>query len=406
MHERPETHENRAPCAGSRRARRQRPACALLLLCLALLAVVWIGPAVLLPGAHGERAATGSQPASANPPAHATREAHASQSAPANPGAHPTQEPHASQPAPGTPGKPAPSHAGHAAAGHAADEHGAHEAHPELPNLIGVLYRAVAGEEGAAPGWLVALHHFEDLFFALLAAGLLILIVRLAIRRMNPRDPVAPQGRLQTAVELLFGGFRDFVLGILGPEGARYVPFLGTLFLYIWCMNLFGLVPLMKSPTAVLNTTGALAVCVFGYVQWTGMRRLGPLGYLRHLAGDPQDLVGWILVPLMLPLHIISEFAKPVSLALRLFGNILGEDVLLGVFAGLGVAALAFSGLPAGLPLHLPFILLALLMSTVQALVFTLLSTIYIMQVLPHDASHASEEVGPQAAAEEGTPAA
>jgi len=77
-----------------------------------------------------------------------------------------------------------------------------------------------------------------------------------------------------------------------------------------------------------------------------------------------------------------------VSLSLRLFGNILGEDVLIGIFAGLGVAVVAFLKLPVGLPLHLPFILLALLMSTVQALVFTLLSTVYIMQVLPHEGGH------------------
>ena len=80
-----------------------------------------------------------------------------------------------------------------------------------------------------------------------------------------------------------------------------------------------------------------------------------------------------------------SVLAKPVSLSLRLFGNITGEDVLIAVFAMLGVAVLGFLHLPVGLPLHLPFILLALMMSTVQALVFTLLSAIYIVQVLPHE---------------------
>lgn len=285
--------------------------------------------------------------------------------------------------------------------------HADHEAHPELPHLVGLIYRAAGGGDAAAPGWLALLYRFQDIFYALLSAGVILLLVRLAIRRMDPRKSGKRPGRLQMVIELIFGGFRDLVVGILGPGGARYVPFLGTLFLYIWFMNLFGLVPLMKSPTAVLNTTAALAICVFGYVQWTGFRRLGPLNYLRHLAGDPRDLVGWVMVPLMLPLHVISEFAKPVSLALRLFGNILGEDVLLGVFAGLGVAALAFSGLPIGLPLHLPFILLALLMSTVQALVFTLLSTIYIMQVLPHDEGHDAAVTAPAVVAgDEGTSAA
>ena len=163
--------------------------------------------------------------------------------------------------------------------------------------------------------------------------------------------------------------------------------------------------------SSALNTTAALAVCVFLYVQWTGLRRLGPVKYVKHLAGDPQDVVGWCMVPLMLPLHIISELAKPVSLALRLFGNILGEDVLIGVFAGLGIAVLAFVHSPVGVPLHLPFVLLALLMSTVQALVFTLLSTIYIMQVLPHEEAEPEQEANGALAAGSsaevaGTPAA
>jgi F-type H+-transporting ATPase subunit a len=87
----------------------------------------------------------------------------------------------------------------------------------------------------------------------------------------------------------------------------------------------------------------------------------------------------------MLPLHLIEEVAKPVSLSLRLFGNIMGEDVLLGIFTVLGVGLLAFMKLPLGIPLHLPFIFLAMLMSTIQALVFTLLATIYFSQMLPHE---------------------
>ncbi|MFH1144509.1 MAG: F0F1 ATP synthase subunit A [Candidatus Eisenbacteria bacterium] len=282
--------------------------------------------------------------------------------------------------------------AGHseaAAAGHGEDHP------PELPSLVHLLHKAFTRPAApgappvAAPPWLRVLYRFQDVFYALLAALVIIVVARIGSRRMQPIP-----GRAQNVVEAFVDGFRTFILDILGPSGEPYVPFLGTLFLYIWFMNLFGLIPLMRSPTSALSTTAALAICVFLYVQWIGMRRLGPLRYLRHLAGDPQDVVGWAMVPLMLPLHVISEIARPVSLSLRLFGNILGEDVLIGVFAGLGIAVLAFLHLPFGLPLHLPFILLALLMSTVQALVFTLLSTIYIMQVLPHE-EHAGEKPAP-----------
>jgi F-type H+-transporting ATPase subunit a len=290
--------------------------------------------------------------------------------------------------APAAPGHAAPpageGGAGPEGGGHGGGHEGGHEERPpELPNLIHLLYVTLGGEEGTAPGWLNLLYRFQDVFFAVFVALLIILIVRLGTRRMA----LIPGGA-QNVVEMFIDTFRTFILGILGPAGERYVPFLGSLFVYIWFMNLIGLVPLMKSPTSSLSTTAALAVCVFLYVQSIGIRQLGVIGYLRHLAGDPQDAIGWGMVPLMLPLHIIGELAKPVSLSLRLFGNILGEDVLIGVFAILGVGVLAFTKLPVGLPLQLPFVLLALLMSTVQALVFTLLSTIYITQMLPHDEGH------------------
>jgi F-type H+-transporting ATPase subunit a len=152
-------------------------------------------------------------------------------------------------------------------------------------------------------------------------------------------------------------------------------------------MNIAALFPGMMSPPGGpygINTTIALAICVFIYVQYTGVRRLGLAGYLDHLAGQPRDVIGWVLVPLNLPIHIIGELAKPMSLSLRLFGNITGEDVLLAVFVGLGVAALSWTGLPVGLPLHLPFFFMALLVSLIQALVFSLLSSIYLLMMLPH----------------------
>jgi len=177
----------------------------------------------------------------------------------------------------------------------------------------------------------------------------------------------------------------SFVSGVLGKHGRQFTPFLGTLFVYILLMNFLGLFPVMKSPTSSINTTVALAICVFLYVQYTGIRRLGIVGYLDHLCGQPRDLVAIIMVPLMLPLHIMEELAKPLSLSLRLFGNVTGEDVLIAIFVGLGVASLGFLHLPIGLPLQVPFIFLALLTSTIQALVFTLLSTVYFSMMLPHE---------------------
>ena len=103
------------------------------------------------------------------------------------------------------------------------------------------------------------------------------------------------------------------------------------------------------------------------------------------MAGEPRNAFGWILgIVILFPVHLIGEFAKPFSLAVRLFGNITGEDVLVAAFVGLGITALAFAGSPIGLPLNVPFILLGMLLSTIQAFVFTVLSTIYILLMLPH----------------------
>jgi F-type H+-transporting ATPase subunit a len=264
-------------------------------------------------------------------------------------------------------------------AGRPTGEHGAeHEPHYHLPSFVDLIVRALPGGPEGAIGRLVVL--FQPTIFGLLAALFIALVVGTTSRSMK----LIP-GRLQMAVESLIGGLDGFIRGVLGPDGGRYVPFLGTLFIYIWLMNVMGLVPFLMSPTSKYHMTAALAATVFLYVQYTGFRRNGPGRYLFHLAGEPRDIIGWSMVPLMLPLHVIGEFAKPLSLSLRLFGNIFGEDTLIAVFAILGVGVLSFLNVPVGLPLHVPFVFLALLLGTIQALVFTLLSTIYFALVLPHE---------------------
>ena len=112
------------------------------------------------------------------------------------------------------------------------------------------------------------------------------------------------------------------------------------------------------------------------------------------MAGNPRTVVEWGLVPLLLPIHLLGELAKPVSLSCRLFGNIFGEDMLLVGFATLGIGAMSamhLGAVPFGLPLQFIFLFLALLTSFVQALVFAMLSTIYFLLMLPHDHGHEAE---------------
>jgi len=253
-----------------------------------------------------------------------------------------------------------------------------HQGAPELPNFITLLY-----DKYGKVAFVKFLHHWENIIFSLLIVLIISVVAYLASRRST----LIP-GRLQNLVEMAVEGLDNFICGILGPKGRRFTPFLGTLFVYILCMNFFGLVPGMKSPSSSLNTTVALAICVFLYAQYTGIKSFGFLGYLSHLAGEPKDVVGWVMVPLNLPIHIMEELIKPLSLSMRLFGNIFGEDILIAVFVGLGVASLSFLHLPIGLPFQVPFIFLALLTGTIQALVFTLLSTIYFFLMMPHEEEH------------------
>ena len=252
---------------------------------------------------------------------------------------------------------------------------------PELPNIITMLSHQYHGHP-----FIDFMHHYENVIYAyIVMIGLSVLCY--AATKNKSLMP----GKLQNVLEMAVEGLDNFFAGVLGPQGRRFTPFLGTLFLYIWFMNLLGLIPGMMSPTGGkngINTTIALAICVFLYVQYAGLKHLGILGYIDHLMGSPRSLVQWILVPLNLPIHIIGELAKPMSLSLRLFGNITGEDVLLAAFVGLGLMATSFMHAPIGLPLHLPFIFLALLAGTIQALVFTLLSTVYFSMMLAEHEDH------------------
>jgi F-type H+-transporting ATPase subunit a len=251
---------------------------------------------------------------------------------------------------------------------------------PELPTLPSVIARATH----QAP-WAKALEEWQDPLFSLLATIVLVVLVRLAFAK-----PTLVPGRAQMILETAIGGSRDFVVQTFGHSMEPYVPFVGTIFFYILTMNWMGQVPLLKSPTASLNTTAAMAVVVFLFVQFTAIRKQGPFGYLHHLAGSPRDLVGWIVAPVLFPIELMGEFIKPLSLAARLFGNVFGEDLLIAVFVGIGVALLGWQPVPVGFPIHVLFMFLGLVMSAVQALVFALLTTVYLYMALPHD--HADDE--------------
>jgi F-type H+-transporting ATPase subunit a len=170
------------------------------------------------------------------------------------------------------------------------------ESVPELPNWISVLYYYFH------ENFVIAfLHNWVGMVFAYLIAAFMVIIVAVVMK-----NPQMIPGRLQSVVEMTFEGLTNFLAGILGHQGRDYVPFLGTLFIYILCMNLAGTLPLSMSPTASANTTVSLALCVFFYSHYIGIRRNGAWGYVKHLMGSPKSGVEWAFVPIMLPVHILG----------------------------------------------------------------------------------------------------
>jgi F-type H+-transporting ATPase subunit a len=248
------------------------------------------------------------------------------------------------------------------------------EALPELPKFIELLHKSFPNSS-----WTIFLLHWENIIFSLFAASLVALLFYFGLRRSK----LIPS-KMQNFLEFILETFQKLVLGVLGREGEKHIPFLGTLFIYILSMNWFGLIPLMKTPSASLSITAALALCVFIYVQYFNIKHMGLLGFLYHLAGSPKNWITWLLVPLMIPLEVLTQLSRPVTLALRLCGNMLGEHILMGVFAMMGVLGLTVYLLPVSLPLQIPFTFLSLLTGLMQALVFTMLSTVYIFLSIPH----------------------
>jgi len=266
-----------------------------------------------------------------------------------------------------------------------ADHGGGDEAH--LPNWI-----TIANDYAPQNPVVHWMHENEYLVFAWLAGALFLVVVMAVMKRSAPVP-----GHMQNAIEWIVESMENVCGGMLGKHLPQYFPFIMAIFFYILTMNLIGIIPGFKSSTSTLDTTLALALVTFLYVQVSGLINLGPLGYLDHLAGSPRDVVGFAMLPVMVPVHLLGELVKPVSLSCRLFGNIFGEDTLIVVFVGVAALCLKASLIALAVPpmagITALFMLLQTLTAIVQALIFSLLTTVYLYMMLPHE-SHGHEESG------------
>ncbi len=176
-------------------------------------------------------------------------------------------------------------------------------------------------------------------------------------------------GKGQNFWEIVIGGLDNFFEENMGRKLTdQFFPMLTTFGLYIAVANLIGLIPGFMSPTSSLNTTLALTIIVWLSHHFIGFREHG-LNYYKHFMGPM-----WWLVPLMLPIEIISNLARLLSLSIRLFGNIMAKETLLGILFMLAGAFFA----------PLPIMLLGVLVSLVQAMVFVLLAVVYFSQAQEH----------------------
>ncbi len=246
----------------------------------------------------------------------------------------------------------------------------------------------------------------------LIAALVLLVLGLLATRQPNVRKP----GRVQGFFEWAVAGLSDLFRGALGPGAEQHLPLVLALFFFVLFTNLAGLIPSIPgfksdgslaepyiiSATAATSTTVALALIVFFYVQYVGIRAKGLGGYLKHFLG-PVPFLFW----LFLPIEIIGEFVKPFSLSMRLFGNIYGEDVINGLALGAGSHIF--------LPVQVLINILQTFTDVVQAFIFALLTCAYIsiMTETGHDegdfddhSSRKPDAVLNEPAAQIGTPQA
>ncbi|MBI4834729.1 MAG: F0F1 ATP synthase subunit A [Planctomycetes bacterium] len=251
--------------------------------------------------------------------------------------------------------------------------------HP--PTFVTALYY-ILKEHNLLPDFLMDSHRGEQLL-GLIVFAWLIIIVLTVVSIIASRNLKKTPGRFQSAFEVIVEKLANLLDSLIGHGGRKYLPVLGTVFVFIFCLNLMGLIPGMMSPTANWNMTIALAVAVIIYVQAVAIRAHGILGYLKHFAGSPKGAIMWALAPLMFPIHLLGELIKPVSLSLRLFGNISGEDMIILSIVGLVKNAGLFAPFP--FILLMIMFLLAVFTSFLQAFIFTALTCIYIMILTAHE---------------------
>lgn len=210
------------------------------------------------------------------------------------------------------------------------------------------------------------------LVFTWLTMLVLVVISALVTRRLA----VQPQhmSRWQHGLEVIVETIRDQISDASRQDARPFLPFVGTLFLFIATANILEIVPGVISPAGSLSTATALALCVFVAVPLFGIQHVGWGGYLKHYV-EPT--------PVMLPFNIISELSRTIALAIRLFGNVMSTTLLVAILVSI-------------VPLLFPVVMKAfgLLVGVIQAYVFAILSMVYIASGMRRQKAKTQDETG------------
>jgi F-type H+-transporting ATPase subunit a len=234
--------------------------------------------------------------------------------------------------------------------------------------------------------------NWQKFFSAIVLGALIVLIAKIVTSRARPASPdgshLIPDEKLTTAgvFEVFFEQFVAFHDSVVGREGRKYVPFTIAIFLFIFSANMLGLVPGMPAITTTVWVNVALALIVFVYFNYEGIKANGVIGYLMHFTGGvlgskPKNILIYVpmiaLALLIFAIEILSTGLRIVTLNLRLYWNISADHIMLGTFSDM-------------VPQLLPVVLYALgtFVCFMQAFVFTLLTMIYIMLAGNHSEEH------------------
>jgi F-type H+-transporting ATPase subunit a len=208
--------------------------------------------------------------------------------------------------------------------------------------------------------------------FLLAVVLTLVLVWVMKPRKLSVDEPSYSQMTLEAGVLAI----RNLLVDNVGPHGLKYFPVIATFGMLILVSNLMGLIPGLMAPTASTSVTFALGVSSFVYYNAIGIRENGLGGHLRHFAGP----IPWLAV-LMFPIELVSNFVRPLSLGIRLFGNLFGDEQILGTIFGLVRWVLPALIMP-----------LSVFVAFMQTFIFVLLSIIYISEVSHHHEEHHGAE--------------